>query len=104
MFESDPPKTMEFQPPYSEDKIRAGVKDKVKEKLQMVLDKGYVELTDIQFVEALMYMFHIPKDQGKDNICMVYDGTNSKLNESLYAPWFAIPIIDSMTIWVICGS
>lgn len=60
MFESNPLKTMEFLSPYSEDKIRAGVRDKVKEKFQMVLDKRYVEITDIKFVEALMYMFHIP--------------------------------------------
>ena len=53
MFEDDPPKTMEFQPPYPDDDVKV----KVKAKLQKVIDKGYVELTDIKFIEALMYVF-----------------------------------------------
>ena len=39
MFDDDPPRTMEFQPPYPDD----DVKIKVKEKLKKVIDKGYVE-------------------------------------------------------------
>jgi hypothetical protein len=34
----------------------------------------------------------------------VYDGTRSGLNESVHAPWFALPTSDSMTLWVIAGA
>ena len=98
MFESEPPKTMEFQPPYPDD----DVKMKVKTKIQRVIDRGYIEITDIQFVEALMYVFHVPK--GLDDIRMVYDGSKSGLNACLYAPWFALPTADTMTRWVVTGS
>ena len=35
---------------------------------------------------------------------MVYDGTKSGLNDVLYAPWFALPTVDTMTRWVIAGT
>lgn len=75
---------------------------KVEAKLQKVMDKGYVELTDIQFVEALMYVFHVPK--GTTDIRMVYNGTKLGLNVYLFAPWFALPTADTMARWAICGS
>ena len=53
-------------------------------------------------VEALMFMFHVPK--GDSDIRMVYDGTKSGLNASLFAPWFSLPTVDSMVRWVIAGS
>jgi hypothetical protein len=74
----------------------------VKAKLEKVLAKGYIELVDIELVEAMMFMFHV--DKGANNIRLVYDGTRSGLNESVYAPWFALPTIDSMTRWVIAGA
>ena len=58
MFNGPPPKNMEGQPPYHE----TGIKEKVKEKLQRVIDRGYVKIADLKFVESLMYMFHVPKD------------------------------------------
>lgn len=70
--------------------------------MEQVLHWGYVELADIQFIEAMMYMFHVPK--GEDDIQMVYDGTKSGLNNSLYAPWFALPTVDTMSRWVVAGS
>ena len=57
MFDSLPPKSMEHQPSYANKNIR----NKVKEKLQWVLDQGYFNLTDIQFIELLMYMFYVKK-------------------------------------------
>jgi hypothetical protein len=63
--------------------------------------KGYVELTDIKFVEAMMFMFDVPKG---DDIRMVYDGSKSGLNKALWAPWFSLPTIDSMSRWVLAGS
>ena len=67
-----------------------------------MIDRGYVKIADLQFFELLMYMFHVPK--GDTDIRMVYDGTKSRLNESLYAPWFALPTVDTMSRWVIAGS
>lgn len=49
------------------------MQSKVKEKFHKILDRGCIEIVNIEFVELLMYMFHIPKGT---NICMVYNGTN----------------------------
>ena len=74
----------------------------VKAKLEKVLDRGYVVLRDIEEVESLMFMFHVPK--GDLDVRMVYDGTKSGLNDALYAPWFALPTLDTMAQWVIAGT
>ena len=68
MFDSDPPCSLEDQPKYKDQKIQ----EKVREKLEKVVAKGYIKLTDIEFVEAIMYMFHVAKG---DNIRIVYDGS-----------------------------
>jgi hypothetical protein len=73
----------------------------VKKKLDKVIMKGYVELTDIKFVEAMMFMFDVPKG---DDIRMVYNRSKSGLNKALWAPWFSLPTIDTMSRWVIAGS
>jgi hypothetical protein len=80
MFDSDPPTNRDKQSPYKEDEVR----EKVKAKLEKVLVKGYIELVDIEWVEAMMFMFHV--DKGANNIRLVYDGTRSGLNESVHAP------------------
>ena len=98
MFNSDPPSNQSRQPPYGDDEVKA----KVKEKLQTVIDKGYIEMTELELVEAMMFMFHVPK--GETDIRMVYDGSKSGLNESLYSPWFALPTVDTMVRWVVAGS
>ena len=87
---STPPHSKMMQPPYRSDDIKA----KVKEKLEKVFRKGYIEITDIQLVESIMYMFDVAKG---DDIRMVYDGSKSGLNNCLWAPWFALPTIDTMT-------
>jgi hypothetical protein len=61
-----------------------------------------IELVDIELVEAMMFMFHVQK--GPDDIRLVYDGTKSGLNKSVYAPWFTLLTIDSMLRWVIAGA
>ena len=48
-----------MQPPYCSDDIKA----KVKEKLEKVFCKGYIEITDIQMVESIMYMFDVVKGE-----------------------------------------
>jgi hypothetical protein len=90
MFDSEPPVNSDRQPPYDNDEI----KEKVKKKLDKVIMKGYVEVTDIKFVEAMMFMFDVPKG---DDIRMVYDGSKSGLNKALWAPWFSLPTIDTMS-------
>lgn len=59
MFDRDKSTPMEKQPLYNKAETWA----KIKAKLQRVLDKGYVELVGIEYVELLMYMFHVPKDK-----------------------------------------
>ena len=50
---------MERQPPF----IHKETRGKVKNKLQHVIDKGYMELMDIKYVESLMYMFKLHKGE-----------------------------------------
>ena len=56
----------------------------------------------IEEMESLMYFFHVPK--GKEDIRMVYDGSKSRSNLSLYVPWFALPTINAFACWVRIGS
>jgi hypothetical protein len=67
MFDSDPPSNQDKQPPYEEDEVRV----KVKAKLEKILAKGYIELVDIELVEAMMFMFHVQK--GPEDIRLVLD-------------------------------
>ena len=90
MFDSDPPCSLEEQPEYKDQKIR----EKVRDKLEKVVAKGYIKLTHIKFVETIMYMFHVAKG---DDIFMVYDDSKSGLNAVIYAPWFALPTAELMT-------
>lgn len=83
---------------YNDKKVKA----KVKANLQRVFDRGYMEIIDIEFVESLMYMFHVPK--GSNDIWMVYNKTKSGLNDALYAPWFLLLIVDTMCRWVVARS
>ena len=98
MFNTEAPTNRDRQPAYDDPET----KKKVKAKLQGVIDKGYIEMTDIELVEAMMFMFHVPK--GETDIRMVYDGTKSGLNDALYSPWFALPTVDTMARWVMAGS
>ena len=65
--------------------------EQILQKLSDVRAKGYVEAG---VVKSLITFFHV--DKGQDDIRMVYDGTKSGLNESLWAPWFPFPTIESM--------
>ena len=57
MFIGDPPSERSHQPPYDDEEIWS----KVKAKLENVMEKGYIEMVEINLVEALMFMFHVPK-------------------------------------------
>jgi hypothetical protein len=63
----------------------------MREKIDVIRLKAYVEAGKI---DSLMSFFDVPK--GKDDIRMVYDGTKSGLNESLWAPWFPLPTADTL--------
>ena len=97
MFLSPPPSCKETQPEINDEKLRL----KIREKLKKVIKKQYIEITDIQMVESIMYMFDVAKG---DDIRMVYDGSKSSLNDSLWAPWFALPTVDTMTRWTLAGT
>lgn len=73
--------------PKDEEKI-----SKVKEKLSLVRDRGYIEPG---FVINLTGYFDVPKAQQLD-IRMVYDATKSGLNAAVWAPNFFIPSPDSL--------
>ena len=98
MFVGPPPTAKVPQPPYDDEEIG----QKVKEKIQRVINNGYIELRDIKEVELLMYYFHVPK--GEEDIRMVYDGSKSGLNKSFFAPWFNLPSSETMARWVLVGS
>ena len=97
MFLRQPPQCKDSQPLYRDPELKA----KVREKLEKVMKKGYIEIADIQMVESIMYMFDVVK--GED-IRMVYDGSKSGLNDALWAPWFALPTINTMTRWTVAGT
>ena len=77
------------------------LKLKIKEKLEKVFKKCYIKITDIQMVESIMYMFDVVKG---DDISMVNDDSKSGLNDALWAPWFALPTINTMTRWTLDGT
>jgi hypothetical protein len=90
-FVEDPPTSMGKQPPYTDE----NVKEKVKEKVQAVISKGYIVRASLTAIRSLMFMFDVPK--GTADVRMVYDGSKSGLNDALWAPWFCLSTVDSMT-------
>jgi len=62
----------------------------MKKKLDKVRRLGYIGPGK---VESLTSFFSVPK--GENDIRMVYDGTKSGLNDAMWAPWFALPTVES---------
>ena len=64
----------------------------VRNKLSDVRKKGYISkgTTD---VKSITLFFDVPK--GKDDIRMVYNATSSGLNAAVWAPWFALPTVET---------
>lgn len=62
----------------------------MRQKLEKVRRLGYI-VTGV--VKSLTSYFAVPK--GESDIRMVYDGTKSGLNGSIWAPWFALPTIET---------
>jgi hypothetical protein len=89
-FDEPPPSTMDHQPAYADAETQA----KVRAKVDAVRKKGYITNAAPHEIRSLMYMFDVPK--GLCDVRMVYDGSKSGLNNSLFAPWFALPMVDAM--------
>ena len=66
------------------------VRQKVKEKIEKVRKNQYICKGH---VESLTSYFDVPKDE--NDIRMVYNGTSSGLNDAVYAPWFAVPTVET---------
>jgi hypothetical protein len=74
------------EPPKDQETIQ-----KVVEKLLVARDKVYISMGTMKL---LIFFFDVPK--GFDDIRMVYDGTKSRLDAVLWAPWFPLPTVDSL--------
>ena len=53
------------------------------DKLEKVVAKVHIELADIKFVKAIMYIIQVTKG---DDIQMVYNKSKSGLKAAMYAP------------------
>jgi hypothetical protein len=67
------------------------VKLQMKKKIQKVRRKGYVKSG---YVKSLIKFFAVPK--GLADIRMVYDGTASGFNESVWVPNFGLPTVEML--------
>ena len=54
--------------------------------LDTVRRNGYIQKGE---VKSLTSFFDVPKDV--DDIRLIYNGTSSGLNDSVFAPWFSLP-------------
>jgi hypothetical protein len=63
---------------------------KEQEKVQKVRGRRYIVKGKVISITSF---FSVPK--GKWDIRMVYNGTSCGLNDAVYAPWFALPTVDS---------
>jgi len=61
----------------------------IAKKLKKARERGYIGKG---YVNSLMSFFAVPK--GDSEIRMVYNGTKSGLNNTLWAPWFALPTVE----------
>ena len=86
-FLGDPPDYTNPQPKHRDPTTKA----KVEEKLQKVLDRGYLDNDEI--VVSLTSYFDVAK--GEDDIRMVYDGTKCGLNAAVWVPSFFMPTVQS---------
>ncbi len=76
-------------------KLRAAIK----EKLNKVRTKGYIQSGS---VKSLTSFLSVPK--GDNDIRIVYNGTQSGLNDCLWAPWFPLPTVEQHLRAVMPGT
>jgi len=72
----------------------------VEEKLQKVIDRGYLD--NDQVIVSLTSYF--PVEKGSDDIRIVYDGTKCGLNDSVWVPSFLMPTLTSHLRAVVEGT
>lgn len=90
-FEKPGPSIMNPQPDFPDPAVR----ERVKSKVDKVIRRRYMaKLTTGVNIKSLIKYFAVPK--GVDDVRIVYDGTASGLNESVWAPSFWLPTIDSL--------
>lgn len=94
-FTSTPPSNRVPQRGESDPKLRAAIK----EKLNQVRTKGYIQSGS---VKSLTSFFSVPK--GDNDIRIVYNGTQSGLNNTLWAPWFPLPTVEQHLRAVMPGT
>lgn len=75
---------------------------KVKETILRIINNSYTELRNIEDFKSLMYYFRVPK--GEDDIRMVYKGSKSGLNKSIFTSWFNLPSSETMARWILVES
>ena len=68
-------------------------REKVLEKLKKFMDRRYIVFTTATVVLSYISFFYVAK--GADDIRVVFNGTSSLLNAATFAPWFALPTVDS---------
>ena len=85
-FQKPPPRYQRAQ----RDVLDPKIKEKVIEKLEKVRARRYIAPG---YVVSLTAFFQVPK--GDDDIRMVYDGTVSGLNDSIWVPRFALPTVNT---------
>lgn len=88
-FETPGPDTLRPQPGFSDEGLRA----KVKPKVEKVIRRRYMIRSGIKLKSLIKY-FAVPK--GEKDVRIVYDATASGLNETVWAPSFWLPTIDSL--------
>ena len=89
-FIAPPPNTVSRQGKINDLDLQA----KIRKKIGKVLNNKYIVPTDSSSLKSTMFMFQVLK--GDTDIRMVYDGSKSGLNDTIYAPWFALPTVESM--------
>ncbi|KAL7565278.1 hypothetical protein ACA910_014570 [Epithemia clementina (nom. ined.)] len=85
--DQSPPSYTKRQPAPSDPEVRL----REQGKLAKVRQRGYI--TPLEDIRSLTSFFSVPK--GDTDVRMVYNGTQSGLNMSLYAPWFSLSTVDT---------
>jgi hypothetical protein len=83
-FQQDPPRNLQPQRGESSAEVRA----LVRQKLGNILERRYITPG---VVESLTNLFSVPK--GEFDVRMVFNGTASGLNESIWIPGFGMPTV-----------
>ena len=77
-------------------------REKVSSKLRKFINRRYIVYSVAAAVLSYISFFYVPK--GEDDIRVVFNGTSSKLNAATFAPWFALPTVDSHLRMVEAGT